>query len=202
MTTRTFSNGDTLTSTALTYNDVNVAIQAMTLNVLNLNPATDAKAYSKVRIGWIAQPTFGRDEDICTIRVTESDGGWTVRDRKVDVNDGSTVKLVDTYVRVWSAAYSFYGPTGFDNARLLKSAVRMDWNHDQLAEAGLYLVSEVKPTTRAPELFEGQWWDRSDCVLTFNELVTETITAASIASAEVLLYSQLYGRQADITAQA
>lgn len=202
MTTRNFPDGTTQTSTAKLQGEVNVLMQSMMLNVLNLDPASDAQAYSKVRIGWITQPSFGRDEDICSIRCTESDGGFTTRDRKVDVNDSTTVKLIDTYIRVWSVAFTFYGPNGFDNARLLKSAVLMDWNHGQLADAGMYLVTEFKATTRAPELFEGQWWDRSDLTLFFNELVTETITAPSMASAEALLRSQLYGQQADITAQA
>jgi hypothetical protein len=179
-----------------------VAIQALVLNILGISVLTDADAYSKVRVGWISQPAWKRDQDICSIRTGETDDPINrIRDRKVLTNDSTTILLRDTYIRVWTAMLTFYGPNGFDNARLVKSAMNHTWTQEQLGAVGLSWIPEARATTRAPELFEGQWWDRSDLSLSFNELVTETLTvASSIASAEALLYSQ-HGLEADITAQ-
>jgi hypothetical protein len=108
------------------------------------------------------------------------------------------VQLIDTWTRIWQATFSLYGPNGFDRARLLKSAMTLDFTHDTLLASNLIVVPEFTATTRAPELFEGQWWDRSDVRLKLYELVTETLVVPSMASVETKFYTE-HGLLADIT---
>jgi hypothetical protein len=91
------------------------------------------------------------------------------------------------YTRVWSIAFAIYGPNSFDHARLIKSALFMDWTHDILAASNLYAVMDISDPRRVPELFSGQWWERVDFSCRFNEGITETTTTPSIASVEVIL---------------
>jgi hypothetical protein len=203
MSTYVFTNGQELVSTALTDDDVTKILQSLTLNVLGIDPATDPKAYYSVRVGWKAQPSFLITEDVVSIRVSEKDDpNNKQRDRKyLPQEAGSTIQQVDTFMRFWDCLWSFYGPNGFDHARLLKSALRLRFTHDTLIASQLTFVPRFTATLRAPELFEGAWWERSDVKLTLTELVTETLVINTIASVEVLLFTER-GQVADIKAPA
>lgn len=160
--------------------------------MLGINPSSDPLAYSKVRLEWPTggQPAFAITDDVAFLRTTEEDDQYNrIRDRQVTPHDSASLTTTDTYTRVWRVDWTCYGPTSFDNARLLKSGMLLDFSHGALAASNLYLVTDIPATTRAPELFQGQWWDRSDVHLRLNELVTETTTVASIATAEVRLYT-------------
>ena len=71
----------------------------------------------------------------------------------------------------------------------------MESYRDDLTAKDVYLVPDVKSPQRAPENFEGQWWDRSDLTAHFNNLVSldelvpylksANISVNSIASASV-----------------
>lgn len=201
-TTSTFRNGLTLVSSALTQDEMNKLLQTLTLNVLGIDPDADPLAYSKVRIAWKTQPGFERGVDIVSIRATEKDGDYNrIRDRKYADTELGSVRQTDTYTRIWEVAWGFYGPNGFDRARLLKSAMALDFTHDLLLASKVALVTKYPATTRAPELFEGEWWERCDLKLTFYELITEQLVVNSITSAEVLVYNER-GLVADIKAPA
>ncbi len=152
--TYTFPDGSVLTSSAFAPGDVSQALQALVVGILGLNPANDPLAYSKVRVGWNAQPGFALTDDICSIRATEADDEYNrIRDRQVAPNNSTGVYLTDTFTRVWQAHLTLYGPNSFDHARLIKSALLLDWTHDTLAASNLYLVTYLPATRRVPELF-------------------------------------------------
>jgi hypothetical protein len=198
----TFSNGQTLTSSALTPDAMNKVLQALLMSVLGIDPATDSLAYSKVRVAWVAQPAPARGDDICAIRATEQDGPYCkIRDRKYSVNDASSTLQTDTWTRLWEVLFSFYGPNAFEHARLFKSALTFRFTHDALLASALTAITGFAATTRAPDLRDGQWWERSDFKLQLYELVTETLVINNITSIEIRVYEET-GLVADITAQA
>ena len=192
-TVTTFPNGQTLTSHAMSPLQLNMTLQTLTCQMLGLDPANDPTCYSKVRLEWPSggQPGWKISEDICFLRVTEEEDAYShIRDRKLVTIDGQTISSIDTYTRVWRVSWALYGPSSFDHARLMRSGLlTADFPHDTLAAQGLYLITDMAATTRAPELFQGQWWDRTDLSCKLNELVTETLTVPSIASADVLIYN-------------
>jgi hypothetical protein len=203
-TVSTFGNGQVFTSSALTEDALNQILQALTVSVLGIDPATDPKAYYKVRVAWQGQPGWPVTDDICAIRLSETDDPFTrVRDRKYAPNDSATLMLTDTFTRAWEASYSFYGPNGGDNARLLKSASTLDWFLNTLKASLLAVVPIRRAVVRNPELYQGNWWNRHDYRFTLYEFITETLTVPSIASAEVILYSNLsLTAVADVVASA
>jgi hypothetical protein len=198
MRTDTFANGQQLTTTALLDSEFAGLLQDVVLSVLNISP-TDADAYSKVRVAWKVPPAWDISEDICSIQVSEIDGDYNrVRDRRYLAQSAlTTILQIDKYTRIWQASFIFYGPSSGDHARLLRSSMKLDFTHDALLASNVVLTGKVGAATRAPELFEGQWWERSDVRLEFYELITETLSVPTIASTEILLYNSK-GLQADI----
>ena len=199
----TYPNGQVLRSMALTPQAFNITLQTLTAWMLGCDPASDPRAYYKVRLEWPTQgqPAWGVDEDICFVRATEEDGAYNkIRDRKLAYQDALSLESTDTFTRIWRVSWSFYGPNSFDNARQVKSSLlTMDFVSDQLAQMDLYLNTEIGATTRAPEKFQGQWWERTDLAVRMNELVTESLSVNTIASAEVILIENDRGPVADLT---
>lgn len=199
----TFFNGQVLTTMALTPQAINVTLQTLTCRLLGTDPATDANAYAKVRLDWptTGQPGWSVDEDVCFLKAVEEDNAYNqIRDRRYVNNNPASLHSIDSYTRVWRVSWSFYGPTSYDNARLLKSALlSFDYASETLADMGLYLNTEIGAPLRSPEKFQSQWWERVDLSVTLNELVTESLTVDRIASAEVILIDNDRGQVADIT---
>lgn len=199
----TFPNGQQLTSTVLTPDALLAFFQTLTAQMLGLNPQSDTDpAYAAVRLDWPTggQPGWGIGENIAFLQAREEDADYSkIRDVKRSANDAVSLLSTWTYTRVWRVSWVFYGPTSFDQARLVNDSVLLDWVGDTLAAARLYYVDCGRPRY-APELFSGQWWKRTDLSATFNEAVTATIIDPTIASAELLVYSG-EGLEADIVAE-
>jgi hypothetical protein len=162
----------------------------------------DSQAFYRVRVGWQieGQPAWNITDDICAIMATIADDSYNrIRDVQFAANDETTLLQTTQYTRVWQARLVLYGPNSFDNARLIKSCLFLDWVTDALANSNLYLITDVADPTRSPEEFEGQWWERSDITFHLNENVVETITVQSVASVEVIGISNDSGQAFDIT---
>jgi hypothetical protein len=189
MSTVTFANGQTLNSSALTQTQIENTFQVLTTSILG--EGTDPN--SAVRISWPTGGAPGWDitDDVIFLKATiTNDRVNRSRDRgHSNPSDGSLTETV-TYIRVWKIDFLLYGPNSLDHARLIKSALYMDWTQTTLAASNMAVVLDVADPRRMPELFEGQWWERSDFSARFNELVTETTTVAAIASIEIDLYTE------------
>lgn len=161
-------------------------LQATTLAALGLSPT----AYSSVRVGW---PTQGQPygdigaDTVYLVAIEEDNPYNRSRDVQTTPNDSQTVLLVTTYTRVWRINWTLIGPNSFDNARILRSAMFQQAIHDELASSQLYLVTDIASPQRVPEYFQSEWWERTDFSVLLNELVTETLVANSVESAEVIV---------------
>jgi hypothetical protein len=188
MSTVTFSNGLTLTSSALSQTDCENALQSLITAMLG--NTTDAN--SAVRISWPTAGAPGWDitDDVCFVKATLSPSRLSKsRDRSHSGPSQSLTEKVK-YIRVWEINLILYGPNSFDHGRLIKSALYMDWVSKELASNTLAVVIDIDDPRRMPELFSGQWWERSDFSFRLNELVTEEMTVTAIESVEVDLYTQ------------
>jgi hypothetical protein len=145
----------------------------------------DPIANTKVRQSWQTQgaPAFTIDDDVVFVRCTEGDSDYNqIRDQIIDETGTQT----RTYSRMWSIFFRARGPNSFDQIRLIKSMLLQDFPHDTLASRNLYLVPASSTPIRAPELFEGQWWEQVDYSADFFEQVTETATVTIVTSVEVI----------------
>jgi hypothetical protein len=161
----------------------------------------DPTAYAKVRLNWptTGQPAFLITDDVCFIQAIEIDEEYgKIRDFQWPNNDQTSVAQTTTYTRVWRVSFVLYGPNSFDNARLIRSAVLLDFSHDFLAQSNVYLVPDTPSPRRVPEEMLSQWWERTDLTLRFNEFVTETIVVNS-GSSVVISINDATGQVAEFT---
>jgi hypothetical protein len=167
--------------------------QALTMTVLGTDDP------SAVRIGWQTQgqPATSVDVDVVYVRCVEDDDDYNrIRDLKnvttFDVDGTEINQQIVRYTRVWKCFWVAEGPNSFDNMRQVKSALLTDQaTHDTLAQALLFLITDMPTAIRLPEVFPGnQWGERVDFEARFNEQVTEITYYQSVKSAEVIVLDQ------------
>lgn len=197
MTSTTYPNGQTLTSTALTPSQMNDLIQPLTCGMMGI-PVD----FTKVRVDWQSegQPFIKRpSDDVCFISCVPFDVEYQkVRDRTY--SGAGPVTETWVYTRGWKVAWCLYGPNSTDRARMIHSAVIfMDYFSDRLSESNLYPVSDPSEPTRMPEEFNAQWFERADFHVVMYEQVTETIQDNVVTSVEIKVNTKDASPLADIT---
>ncbi|WP_321993225.1 phage neck terminator protein [Clostridium butyricum] len=147
---------------------------------------------NKVRIAW---PTGGApgwkiNDDICFLRITPVDDSMT---RQLNIcydpvknNEAYTKKQVG-YTRVHKINWTLYGPNSYDNADIIRHLIFDNNYMKKFKEKNLFLITDVPMPTRLPELYNNQWWERTDFSATFNEGVTRISEVPYITSAEIVL---------------
>lgn len=200
-TSTTYPSGQTLVSTALTVQQINILVQAQTCGMLGIIPVDPAQ----VRVDWQAQgqpdvalPT----QDSCYVScVLENVGYSQVRDHTVGSGGVGVAAETWVYTRGWRFNWVLYGPNSFDRARQIHSALFQDYFNDQLALSNLYPVLDPSEPVRLPIEHNAQWYDSSHFYCVFYEEITETIQSPAVTSVEIKVYDQ-DGQVADITITA
>jgi hypothetical protein len=103
----------------------------------------------------------------------------------------ATVLSEQSYTQVWTVHFVTYGPNSHQRARLIVDGIFQDWANDILEASNLYIIPEYNRPVRNPELFNGQWWERCDVSLQFNEDVEETLVIPAAASVPVTVTSDI-----------
>ena len=135
-------------------------------------------------------PSWKIDEDIVFIRITPQDDKLT---RKLNIiytpSTTDTTKLVKKtgYTRVHKIDWTLYGPNSYDNADLIRSSIFADEYLQTFKDNNLFLITDVQMPTRLPELYNGQWWERTDFSATFNESVIREGTTPIIDSTNFII---------------
>lgn len=145
---------------------------------------TKKENQKRIRIGYQPEgaPAWKRTENVGFILVTTAGDPITQQTEITYARESNdTARRSANYTRVIQVSWTFYGPSSFDDA----DKVRGDLFVNPSLYAPLALVTDVTPPFRLPELFEGQWWERSSFTARFNELVVRTSTVNYIQSAEV-----------------
>jgi hypothetical protein len=189
MSTAIFGNGQALSNSAQTHQQIEATFQSLITNILG-NTIPQDKQGSAVRISWPTSgaPGWDIEDDVAFLRATISDDAISLqRDKQWSPLDASDATETTTYIRVWRIDLSIYGPNSLDHARLIKSALFMDWVAVTLAPSKLAVLVPLQEPRRIPELFAGEWWERVDFSIQVNELVTETMTVNPITSVEITL---------------
>jgi len=168
----------------LSLNDLNILFQQLTLQCLGLAD----NAYDKVRISWQKQgaPAWKVDDDIVFIRLSEEDNPYNRQREVVMTQISEDVSMKSTsYTRVNSVAFALYGPESYENAQTLRDFFFYDDSRRTLSQSGIYMIPDVAAPRRVPESFQGQWWERIDFTLYFNELIIRNVVASSITSVDI-----------------
>ncbi|GHU70625.1 hypothetical protein FACS1894184_16330 [Clostridia bacterium] len=146
---------------------------------LNLDPDAQ-ETQSRIRISWPVEsengsnPGWGRDEDICFMRITEdiTDQFGRLRDAFWE-HDAETDVMTEyiKFTRVHTLHLIFYGPHSFDDAERVRVWMFREGVRRILRTNRLFPIPHNQRPMRVPELEGGVWWDRSDIQLTINECV-------------------------------
>jgi hypothetical protein len=184
----TYPSGQTLTSTALTIQQINVLVQALTCGALGIVPVD----YSQVRVDWqvIGQPDVALpSQDSCYLSCVTEDVDYSrVRDRTTAGDASGPVTETWVYTRGWRVSWDLYGPNSFDRARQIHSSLFMDYFNDQYELSNLYQVLDPPEPVRVPIEHNAQWFDHSAFHCRFYEQVTETITTPTVISVGIAVY--------------
>lgn len=145
---------------------------------------------NKVRIAWQTKgaPSWKINDDICFLRITPVDDRMA-REQNIIYNpdevDKAYAKKQTGYTRVHKINWTLYGPYSYDNADIIRHLI-FDYDYmKKFKVKNLFLITDVPMPIRLPELYNGQWWERTDFSATFNEAVIRENKVPYIQSADI-----------------
>lgn len=152
-------------------NELEEIFWSITMLMLGFNPESeDEKEISKVRTTWPTSgaPAWKIDEDVCFLSIIQRDDlinrQRNVRHKEIE----GQLKRITEYTKVVNCSYILYGPNSYDHAELLQHSLFLPEYKEIFNKNYLYLIPDIIAPTRAPELYSGRWWERSDFEASFN----------------------------------
>lgn len=171
-----------MADTVLLLKELEDVFKNLTFAVLGIDKTIPANK-GLVRKAWPTKgaPAWGIDEDIAFIRVTPIDNKLA-RNQDILITDLDefTGTHETGYTRTHKVDWTLYGPNSYDNADLIRFNLFSDEYTAQLSINNLHLVTDVPMPQRSPELYNGQWWERTDFSAIYNELVVRRKTVPYI----------------------
>lgn len=164
----------------------------VTYKILGLDPTLAANK-GKVRLTWPSNgaPSWKITDDVVFLRVTPIDDKQARTLNIIyDTNsiDNINLKKETGYTRVHKIDFTFYGPNSYDNADLIRyTLLEPNSYKDEFKNKNLFIIPDIPMPTRLPELYNGQWWDRTDFSANFNEAVIRRSLVPFIESTEIKL---------------
>lgn len=164
--------------------------QNITCQMLGID-MTRSENQGKVRIAWGRDgvPSWKIDEDIVFLRITPQDDKMA---RELNIVYKTPEEISNEYLirntgytRVHKIDFTLYGPNSYDNADVIRNSI---FSYDYMLKfrkKNLYLITDVAMPTRLPELYNGQWWERTDFSCTFNEAVIRETQVPYINSTDI-----------------
>jgi hypothetical protein len=169
-------------------NNLEDLIRKATLEILGI---PDNKANGgRVRIAWgqTGAPAWKIADNIAFIRVYQVDGQYNrLKDVQYQNNNITSLKRTESYTRIIAVDWILYGPSGFDDADIIRNGLN---KNETLTKNNLFLVYDRPAPTRTPELFNGQWWERSNLTAYFYEQISREYTMPIIAGASVTVKTE------------
>jgi hypothetical protein len=181
-----------MANTTLSLDQLNKLFQGLTISMLGITFAddNDKTPYYKVRVAWPTggAPSWKIAEDICFLQIMEVDSQYNrQRDVILGTKDTDNANGSTSYTRVMQVNFILYGPNSFQNAQTIRDQMFFVENLFTLAKNNVYPIPDISAPRRAPELYEGQWWGRTDLSITFNELIIVEQTIPYLKSADITI---------------
>lgn len=180
------------TDQVLKLTEIEDFFQSIISEMLGLDMTLDVNQ-DKVRIAWptSGNPSWEITDDVVFLRITPVDDKQA-RQLNIAYTPNTTDDVLDKsvgYTRVHKIDITLYGPNSFDNADVIRHLI---FSYDYMLKfraKNLFLITDVPMPQRLPELWNGQWWERTDFTITFNESVIRYTQTPYIESADVVLKS-------------
>lgn len=114
-------------------------------------------------------PDWTVDDNIVFLNLTPRDDDYAKQRDSEYIGQDNTIMRHAMRTRVWDLEVNAYGPRSYDMVTAMKDGVFSQSIKMFLAKKDIYLVPLMQTERQANEIFAGQWWERWDITLTFNE---------------------------------
>lgn len=143
------------------------------------------KGAPPVRKSWpqSGSPDWKIIDDVIFMQLAETDDEIATPLDYDFTADGDDLILKQGTTRVFNLRLNAYGPKSYEN--LLRIRIEMLRGRKNLRKQQIYPVPKRTPVIRAPELFQGRWWERADMTLKFNVLMVFETTVGTIEKVNV-----------------
>jgi hypothetical protein len=178
--------------TYLTLKQIGNLFWKTTTIMLGLDPDLPANA-NKVRLAWPTEgaPGWKITEDVVFIRIGDADDQINIiRDTVYSTLNDDNANQETAYTRVLNVHWSCYGPNAFDNAFMIRNKLYSPDIRNLLEDKQVFLIPQISSPVRAPELYNGQWWERTNVSAKFNEAIQFNNTVPYFKSATVAVTDQ------------
>ncbi|WP_103110746.1 phage neck terminator protein [Brevibacillus reuszeri] len=168
---------------ALSLSEIQDIFWDCTIKILGLDPSKKENQ-KRIRKGYPAEgaPAWQRTDNVGFILVSIANDPYSQQiETSYTRASEKTANQLSSYTRVLQVQWTFYGPSSFDDADKVRAALY----RSPLLFSPLHLVTNVPAPIRLPELFGGQWWERTSFTANFNEKVVRSSTVNYIESAEI-----------------
>jgi hypothetical protein len=135
-------------------------------------------------------PAWKQSEDVVFLRAIEFDHPFnTQREFQDETYQASPEALIQkiSFTRIVQVFWTCWGTNSFVNAEKIRDGIFIDEISQILEREKIYPVLDLRSPRRAPELFGGSWWERTDIDIMFNELVEKEREIGIIKSAEIVV---------------
>lgn len=160
----------------------------LTMRILGID-STVEENQGMVRISWSSDgaPAWAITDDVIFLQVNNVDDDRV--DKQRDVNyvgaNANNVEMTIGYTRVHKISWVLYGPNSFDRADLIRNGLFLNEFKEFMLTNNLAMVldNDIPKSTR--ELFNGQWWLRTDFSSMFNEKVVRNTKVPYLSGIDV-----------------
>ena len=132
-------------------------------------------------------PTWKRQEDVCFIYELPQDGsynGFSDISYTLDKSKRDFIE-VDEHTDIHALLFVNYGPNAYECTRDIRDGFKRERIREYLKKHHFFVVPPIPAIRRVPELVNGQWWNRVDVTVVFNEYVRREEPIKSIESVTV-----------------
>ena len=134
------------------------------------------------------QLAFTINDDVVIMSLEEADDMYGNYRQYVERPVGDINYRDHVGTRVWDVRLTAYGPNSHTNLDLIRSGVLTHTSMRILSPKDVFVVPTIPRIQRSPEQFNGQWYERSDMTIRYNELYvyeenvgrTDTVVIQSI----------------------
>jgi hypothetical protein len=146
----------------------------------------------KVRVAYsqTGAPAWGVEDNLVFLYAKEVDNLYNRPREVTDIYEVSPDEFSSetNYTRVMQLFLTLYGTNATTNADTIRDSIFYPEFKLLLDQQKVYLIHDIAAPRRAPEYWEGLWYERVDMSMTFNELIVRSISVPRITSIDVAIY--------------
>jgi hypothetical protein len=147
--------------------------------------------YYFVRLSYpsLGAPAWKKDESVVFLRVVETPNQYNEQRETQETFQASPEGFLQkmSFTRIYQVFWSCWGEDGFINSEKIRDFIFIDDIYFRIVREKIFPVLPIKTSRRAPELFGGSWWERTDVDILFYELVEKEREIEVLKSAEIIV---------------